>query len=113
MIKKISIVRGDTLAFNFEVEVKSGDDYVPATALTSAYFTVKQNAGGSAVLQKSYGSGISKVKDGLFAVRVAPSDTYNLNVGTYVYDLEITVGTDTYTILEGEFELRQDVTREA
>lgn len=113
MYKDISIVRGDTLAFNFEAEIKQNEEYTPVTALTSAYFTVRQEINGVIALQKSLNNGISKVKNGVFAVRVAPADTYNLNVGSYYYDLEITVGSDTYTILNGMFELAQDITREA
>ena len=79
----LSMVRGDTLAFSFEVE---GID-----SLDTAYFSCKANADDDAY--------------------VAPEDTSNIEIGSYYYDLEIGVNSDIYTILKGVLKVEQDVTR--
>lgn len=101
----ITMVKGDTLSFNFQIEGLDGGD------LSSAYFTVKANPKGNlALIQKSIGNGISKVDEGLYVVRVAPDDTENLDAGMLWYDLQIGIGEDIYTVLLGMLEILQDVT---
>ena len=100
----LSMVRGDTLAFSFEVE---GID-----SLETAYFSCKANADDTEyVFQKSLSDGISIVKTGKYRVRVAPTDTKDIEVGSYYYDLEIGKNSDIYTILKGVLKVEQDVTR--
>ena len=100
----ISMVRGDTLSFAFEVE---GID-----SLDTAYFSCKVNSDDqNYVFQKSLSSGISLVDEGKYRVRVAPSDTENIEVGYYYYDLEIGVNGDVFTILRGRLKIDQDITR--
>lgn len=100
----LCMVRGDTLAFSFEVE---GID-----TLDTAYFSCKANADDeNYVFQKSLIDGISLVETGKYRVRVAPTDTKDIEVGSYYYDLEIGVNSDIYTILKGVLKVEQDVTR--
>lgn len=100
----LSMVRGDTLAFSFEIE---GID-----SLDTAYFSCKANADDDTyVFQKSLSDGISVVTAGKYRVRVAPEDTSNIEIGSYYYDLEIGVNSDIYTILKGVLKVEQDVTR--
>ena len=62
------MVKGDTLAFYFEIEDLE-------SSLTSAYFTVKQDFNDSNNLfQKSLNDGITQAND-LYYVEVEPSDT--------------------------------------
>ena len=101
----ISMVRGNTLSFAFEVE---GID-----SLSAAYFSCKINWDDTNyVFQKSLGSGISLVENGKYRVRVAPQDTENIEVGYYYYDLEIGANGDIFTILRGRLKIDQDITRE-
>lgn len=101
----ISMVRGNTLSFSFEVE---GID-----SLSAAYFSCKINSDDqNYVFQKSLGSGISLVENGKYRVRVAPQDTENIEVGYYYYDLEIGANGDIFTILRGRLKIDQDITRE-
>ena len=44
--------------------------------------------------------------------RKAPEDTYNVDLGTYYYDLEIWKNNDIYTILRGSLRIEKDITRE-
>lgn len=100
----LCMVRGDTLAFSFEVE---GID-----TLDTAYFSCKANADDTEyVFQKSLTDGISLVETGKYRVRVAPKDTSNIEVGSYYYDLEIGANSDIFTILKGILKVEQDVTR--
>lgn len=100
----LCMVRGDTLAFSFEVE---GID-----TLDTAYFSCKANADDTEyVFQKSLTDGISLVETGKYRVRVAPEDTSNIEVGSYYYDLEIGANSDIFTILKGILKVEQDVTR--
>lgn len=100
----LCMVRGDTLAFSFEVE---GID-----TLDTAYFSCRANADDeNYVFQKSLTDGISLVETGKYRVRVAPEDTSNIEVGSYYYDLEIRKNSDIYTILKGVLKVEQDVTR--
>lgn len=103
MEKNIRMVKGDTLAFGMEFVDLSQD-------LTSAYFTVRKDYNSDITFQKSLGSGIAKVGEGIYKVRIAPSDTLNLDAGKYVYDLQVGIGDDIFTIIIGMLDLRYDVT---
>lgn len=104
--ENITMVKGDTLAFNVEIKDNDGE---PIT-VDSAYFTCKKNvAAVTPTFQKSLNNGIEQ-DDGLLTVRVAPADTSSLLAGQYYYDFQIAVGDDKYTLLRGILSLEQDVT---
>ena len=98
----LSMMRGDTFAFGFEVE--------GLNALTSAYFTARAGYDGDIVFQKALNDGITLVEAGKYRVRVAPADTLGVDAGRYYYDLQIGANDDIYTILKGVLEIEQDVT---
>lgn len=102
----LEMVRGDTLAFGFEIEGVADID--------TAFFSVKLNADeDDYIIKKSIGDGIAKVEDGKYSVRVAPEDTYNIPIGKYYYDLQIGVNGDIFTVLIGTLDIEADITREA
>lgn len=101
----IPMVRGNTLAFGMNFYDLNQD-------LGYAYFTVRKGEEGDLLFQKSIGNGITKVSDGIYRVRVAPSDTENLELGRYFYDLEIGLNGDVFTLIRGYLELKADGTRE-
>jgi hypothetical protein len=104
--QNITMVRGDTLAFNCEVFDEDGN---PIT-VDSAYFTCKKDISLSEMtFQKSLGHGISQ-EDNIITVRVAPADTKEVDEGNYFYDFQIGVGNDIFTIMIGMLTLMQDVT---
>ena len=104
--QNITMVKGDTLAFNAEVFYNDGE---PVT-VDSAYFTCKKRpASDDIVFQKSLEGGITQ-EDGLITVRIAPEDTIEADAGQYFYDFQIGVGNDIYTILIGMLSLEQNVT---
>ncbi len=102
----LNMVRGDTLAFGIEIEGMEQD-------LDSAYFSIKSSLSSSDyIVQKSLNDGISKNSTELYTVRLAPSDTQNLEAGQYYYDLQIGVNSDIFTVLRGVINIEADVTRE-
>ena len=104
--QNITMVKGDTLAFNVEVFDETGQ---PIT-VDSAYMTCKEiPTNDEYIFQKSLGHGITQ-EDGIMVVRVAPNDTIEAEAGEYFYDFQIGVGQDKFTIMIGTFSLMQNVT---
>ena len=100
----ISMVRGDTLSFAFEI---SGVDNID-----TAFFSVKVNPNDNVyVFQKSLDNGISLVETGKYRVRVCPEDTEDIEVGCYHYDLEISVNGDVFTLLRGKLKVDYNITQ--
>lgn len=106
----LCMVRGDTLAFLFELVPSIGENtYI----LDSAYFSVKENVDDEEyVFQKRLDNGISLINDNTYRVKVEPNDTYNLDPGIYNYDLQITLNEEVQTILKGKLKIENDITRE-
>lgn len=110
MKKDIELIRGDTLSFNFILN----------ETLNNAYFTCKRTTkkdDTDYLFQKSLGNGISLVEESeegkVYAVRIAPEDTHDIDKGKYFYDLQIEINQDVFTPLIGKFKIMDDVTREA
>lgn len=104
--ENITMIRGDTLAFNVAVTDEDGN----VVNVDYADFTCKKlSADHKSVFHKSLGDGIRQL-DGLLTVRVAPEDTQEVDAGRYFYDLCIGVGHDKYTVMNGVLNVEQDVT---
>ena len=104
METNIAMVKGDTFSFGMELEDLEQD-------LDTAYLTVKESYDDvSPVFQKSIGDGITKVDTGEYTVRIAPEDTENIEARRYVYDLQIGVNSDIFTILRGILWVKNSVT---
>lgn len=100
----IKMIKGDSLSFTFEVEELDID-------IDKALFTVKNNEDDtSSLIQKSLDNGISKVDDNKYLVMLTPRDTKYLDIKTYYYDLEITIGDSVHTVIKGLFKLVTDIT---
>lgn len=118
MRKDISMIRGDSLVFDMQIK-----DVENAT-VESLFFSVREcYKSPDYVFQLSIGNGIEPytvqktvgnetVEETKYRVRVAPDTTEGLTAQSYVYDLQLGMGGDIYTILIGEFTLKADVTRE-
>lgn len=104
--ENITMVRGDTLAFNAEVVDENGN----AIIVDSAHFTCKKRPlETETVFHKALGSGITQT-DELLTVRVAPQDTKEVDAGKYFYDFQVGVDHDIYTVMKGVLTIEQDVT---
>lgn len=102
--KNFQLVRGDSLAFSFQVTGLT-------SALSSVVFSCKRTVKDDTyVFQKTLDDGI-EVSEDIYTVRIAPEDTADLNARRYVYDLEIAVDQDVYTLMMGNLDLIADVTR--
>lgn len=108
--KEIKITRGDSFGFNFEIT----DENDQQVELDACYFSCKEKPSDTDCLfQKSIGSGITKLNDGGYYVKIDPADTDGLESKKYYYDLEATIGNDVYTFLKGKLNIGWDVTRES
>lgn len=108
MFNNMKMVRGDTLSFGIEYSF----DGETQQDLQECHFSCKKNADDeNYAFQKSLGDGISKVSNGKYRIRIAPEDTENLEVGNYLYDLEIGLNGDKFTLLKGILTLEEDITR--
>lgn len=103
--ENITMVKGDTLAFNVEIYDDNGNPVL----VDSAFFSCKKNLNDDVfTFQKSLADGISQT-DSLMTVRVAPEDTKEVDAGEYFYDFQIGVGSDVYTLMIGCLTLMQDI----
>ena len=109
MKKDISIIRGDTFAFNFIINDVLGGAYLSAKTTTDKTDT-------KYVFQKTLNDGIELIGQEAgqytYAVRIAPEDTNNLDTGKYYYDLQLEINDDVYTPLMGKINITYDITRE-
>lgn len=101
----LSMVRGDTQAF--ELEISENDT---PTTVDSIYFTVKNDAHTDEVLfQKKLNDGIT-LTDNIYNIIIDPSDTDELDYGRYAYDIEIIKNSVKKTILVGVLDIKEEVT---
>lgn len=107
-------VRGDTLSHAMFVENLHQD-------VESVYFTCRDglNDDSEILFEKSLNNGITymyydeETDTRTYIVRIAPSDTKDLQAGTYYYDEQITVNGDVITYMKGKFIIENDVTRKS
>lgn len=104
----LEMTKGDTLSFGISIKDLGQE-------IDTAYFTVKENYDDDTpIFQKTLDDGIELDHiDGnvyYYKVRVAPSDTQELEPKKYYYDLEINVNEDTFTILKGILDVSYDIT---
>lgn len=101
--ENIRIVRGDSLSFNIVM-------YGAIQSLDGVFFTIKKDFNAEPLFQKSFEDGVSEVETGIYAVRVAPEDTAELEAGRYYYDLKVVKDDDVQTLERGIFEIVYNVT---
>ena len=103
----LQMVRGDT--FSFDLVLTD----IAAESIRSLYITVKKKAtdtDSDAVIQKGLDDGVTLVEGTTYRFRIAPEDTEDVHAGKYVYDIQIRVEDDVYTLFSGAFNIAQDVT---
>ena len=105
--QNITMVRGDTVAFNVFVY---DSEHLPVM-VDEAYFTCKKNVNSDATFQKTLNSGIAQEDDGCMIVRIDPLDTAGVDTGNYYYDMQIVIGDDVFTLMIGTLTIGFDVTR--
>ena len=106
MKKNLNMIRGDT--FSFTVEIENLNE-----ALDSCYFSCKKSINDeNYTFQKSLNDGITMIETNKYKIRIDPNDTHDIEVGTYIYDLQIGIGYDIYTIMSGSLIIEKEVTEE-
>lgn len=110
--KNIEMVRGDTLAFNFQLTgLKSRDAYEDLIAT----FAVAEHYDDESLIEVTNDNGIvledyNTAKDtATFSVNVAPNYTKTLDLTRYYYDLQIKDDNNVITLMRGRLTLVYDV----
>lgn len=79
------------------------------------FFSVKADAADDDyVIQKSLDDGIAEISEEgelRFRVRVSPGEMTLIEPGVYIYDIQLGLGADIYTICSGDLTVKEDVTR--
>lgn len=104
MRQSLQMVRGDTFSFDLELSDVNIED------ITTISFTVKGRlADNEPIIEKTIMDGITYIDNNTYRVRVEPEDTALIEPGTYVYDIEVIIGKDVYTVLRGTMLILSDV----
>ena len=102
--------RGDTFQFVIRPKIANGGvfDLLNYTAI----FTIA-NARGAGATQYSNAEGMTAVVNAttdIVTCTITPAGGNQLSAGSYVYDVEITNGTQVYTLLTGSITVTDDIT---
>ena len=108
--RDISMVRGDTLSFGFQITGLEGDEP------DEIYFSCKEHLEDDTyIFSISLGNGIEKrsyeqATDTLtYGVRVAPELTEDVDFGKYFYDLQLDINDDVLTLMKGKLSIEWEV----
>lgn len=110
--RDISMVKGDTLAFGFQIQGLGGSE--PSSIIftckntpedTSALFAVSLDDN---ITLRDYNS---EEDIYTYSVRIPPSLTEDLDIGRYFYDLQLTANDDILTLMIGRLTLEQEITK--
>ena len=110
--QNIDMVRGDNLAFNFQL---SGLGNKSAYTTLKVTFAVAEHYDDESIIEITNANGISlenydEVSDtATFSVFVAPNNTKTLDLARYYYDLQIKDKTNVVTLMRGRLTLVYDV----
>ena len=110
--QNIEMVRGDNLAFNFQLTGLESRSAYDALLVT---FAVAEHYDDVALIECTKGNGIAlaeydAAKDtATFSVFVAPNKTKTLDLARYYYDLQIKNSSNVITLMRGRLTLVYDV----
>ena len=100
----IRLTRGDTARIIVPIENKVTHQSYDMLSTDILKFTIKKTV-------RDFSPRVQKVVTGSNVFHILPADTHGLDFGTYVYDVELTTGTDVYTVIEPScFEVMKEVT---
>lgn len=102
MVKNFRLKRGDQLAFTIT--------FTSATPVTAMEFGVKMRySDDTYTIIKYIGNGITKLSDTKYQIMVPSSDTTNLEIFNYVFDLRIKINNEVKTPLSGKIMVKDTV----
>ena len=108
--QNIEMVRGDTLAFNFQLQGLGGSN--PDAII----FSCAEHYGETPIFTADLTNGIaleeydSLTDTATYSVRIAPGKTATLDAIRYCYDMQIQIGNDILTLMRGRLSLLNEVT---
>ena len=108
----ITIIRGDTMSFNFQLQGLGGQDPDDIVLEAKEDFNDTEH-----IFICSVSNGISKVSydeetdTATYTVRLSPEQTKELLLADYYYNLQIRVNGDVLTLLKGKLTLEYNVTK--
>ena len=88
MAKELSVVRGTTNTFGLAIEYANGDDFTLEPSQVLVFGLKRKPHDEECVLVKT----INHSVDGAFYLELEPSDTAELEAGTYFYDVGLQHG---------------------
>lgn len=107
----MQFTRGDTYKFKFQR--KDADGVVITAQPSVIYFTVKYNKDTKTpALQKKFPASdfFYSAIDETYHVTIQPEETELLDIGDYIYDIEVTTGSYVQTIAKGKLSLLSEST---
>lgn len=110
--QNIDMVRGDTLAFNFQLSGLGSLSEYEALLVT---FAVAEHYDDEHIIEIDSTNGITLEEydtfsdTALFSVSVAPNISKTMDLGRYYYDMQIKNTTDIITLMRGYLTLLYDV----
>lgn len=87
----MNFVRGDTFYISRYIEDKEGNKLILDKKKDELNFTVRRNVESEILIEKHI-EDIEISEDGKYKITLNPSDTENLDFGSYGYDIEIRIG---------------------
>ena len=104
----MEFIRGDTAKYKFQRHDADGN--VITQKADAIYFTVKINGYSDNVLLQKTIEDMEFDEDYYYHFTIEPSDTDNLEFGTYQYDIEIIQDNIKTTAARGELLLEEEIT---
>lgn len=110
--QNIDMIRGDTLAFNFQLTGLGSQDAYEDLLIT---FAVAEHYDDEELIEITNADGIDLEKyntatdTATFSVYIAPNKTKTLDLASYYYDLQIKDDTNVITLMRGRLTLKWDV----
>jgi len=99
--------RGDTFAFIIRPRDAAGGTF-PLGSFTSSIFTIADKRGPTN--NSRTGTAIIDPVAGTVTCTISPAVGRNLGVQTWVYDVQISNVSETFTLLNGDITVRDDIT---
>lgn len=104
----MELTRGDTGQYRFQRKYADGE--VILTLPDAIYFTVKKSYQSPTVVFQKTIDDMTIDQDGTFHFTIEPEDTQALDIGNYVYDIEVTDSDYVQTISKGTLKLTAEAT---
>lgn len=110
--QNIDMIRGDTLAFNFQLTGLGSQDAYEDLLIT---FAIAEHYDDEELIEITNADGIdleeydTATDTATFSVYIAPNKTKTLDLASYYYDLQIKDDTNVITLMRGRLTLKWDV----